>query len=153
MPMKRYKSAARCLCPTRREPRANMRDLNLLSQFSKQCLSKRHICDMQFADVACALKTQTAINSAMPERLRTLRHCIFTGRVVKINKMTRPPAGSRGSCRTLMEAWTGIKGRSHSLAGKRIAAYLPRTAAKPASRSARISSMCSVPMDRRMVFW
>ena len=23
---------------------------------------KRHICDMQFADVACALKTQTAIN-------------------------------------------------------------------------------------------
>ena len=32
MPMKRYKSAARCLCPTRREPRANMRDLNLLNQ-------------------------------------------------------------------------------------------------------------------------
>ena len=27
MPMKRYKSAARCLCPTRRGPRANMRDL------------------------------------------------------------------------------------------------------------------------------
>ena len=27
MPMKRYKSAARCSCPTRREPRANMRDL------------------------------------------------------------------------------------------------------------------------------
>ena len=32
MPMKRYKSAAGCLCPTRREPRANMRDLNLLNQ-------------------------------------------------------------------------------------------------------------------------
>ena len=32
--------------------------------------------------------------------------------------MTRPPAGSRGSCRTLMETWTGIKGRSHSLCGK-----------------------------------
>ena len=27
MPMKRYKSAARCACPTRREPRANMRNL------------------------------------------------------------------------------------------------------------------------------
>ena len=25
MPMKRYKSAARCLCPTRREPRANIK--------------------------------------------------------------------------------------------------------------------------------
>ena len=32
MPMKRYKSAARCLCPTRREPRANMRDLNIFYQ-------------------------------------------------------------------------------------------------------------------------
>ena len=32
-----------------------------LSQFSKKCLSKRHICDMQFADVAWALKMQTAI--------------------------------------------------------------------------------------------
>ena len=31
--------------------------------------------------------------------------------------------------------------------------YSPRTAAKPASRSAMMSSMCSVPMDRRMVFW
>ena len=30
--------------------------------------------------------------------------------------------------------------------------YSPRTAAKPASRSAMMSSMCSVPMDRRMVF-
>ena len=30
--------------------------------FQKQCLSKRHICDMQFADVACAFKTQTAIH-------------------------------------------------------------------------------------------
>ena len=29
--------------------------------FQKYCLSKQHICDMQFADVACALKTQTAI--------------------------------------------------------------------------------------------
>ena len=27
---------------------------------------KRHICDMQFADVACALKTQTAINFQSP---------------------------------------------------------------------------------------
>ena len=33
------------------------RNKQLLSQFS----STRHICDMQFADVACALKTQTAI--------------------------------------------------------------------------------------------
>ena len=31
--------------------------------------------------------------------------------------------------------------------------HSPRTAAKPASRSAMMSSMCSVPMDRRMVFW
>ena len=31
--------------------------------------------------------------------------------------------------------------------------YSPRTAAKPASRSAMMSSMCSVPMDRLMVFW
>ncbi|MFR6749437.1 MAG: hypothetical protein ACLUSS_01595, partial [Faecalibacterium sp.] len=30
--------------------------------FQKQCLSKRHICDMQFADAACAFKTQTAIH-------------------------------------------------------------------------------------------
>ena len=73
MPMKRYKSAARCLCPTRREPRANMRDLNLLSQISKKCLSKRHICDMQFADVAWALKTQTAINQAWPNAVFGLR--------------------------------------------------------------------------------
>ena len=29
--------------------------------FQKKCQSKRHLCDMQFADVACALKTQTAI--------------------------------------------------------------------------------------------
>ena len=77
MPMKRYKSAARCLCPTRREPRANMRDLNLLSQFSKQCLSKRHICDMQFADVAWALKTQTAINQAWPNAVFGLRPRLF----------------------------------------------------------------------------
>ena len=27
---------------------------------------KRHICDMQFADVACALKTQSAINFQRP---------------------------------------------------------------------------------------
>ena len=67
MPMKRYKSAARCLCPTRREPRANMRDLNLLSQFSKQCLSKRHICDMQFADVAWALKNSNCYKSGVAE--------------------------------------------------------------------------------------
>ena len=31
--------------------------------FQKQCLLKRHIYDMQFADAACALKTQTAIKS------------------------------------------------------------------------------------------
>ena len=31
--------------------------------------------------------------------------------------------------------------------------HSPRTAAKPASRSAMMSSMCSVPMARRMVFW
>ncbi|MDY5943867.1 MAG: hypothetical protein SPJ30_00740, partial [Faecalibacterium sp.] len=30
----------------------------------------------------------------------------------------KTPAGNRGSCRTLMEAWTGIKGRSYSLCGK-----------------------------------
>ena len=30
--------------------------------FQKYCLSKLHICDMQFADVAYALKTQTAIS-------------------------------------------------------------------------------------------
>ena len=54
-----------------------MRDLNLLSQFSKQCLSKRHICDMQFADVAWALKTQTAINQAWPNAVFGLRPRLF----------------------------------------------------------------------------
>ena len=37
---------------------------------------------MQFADVACALKTQTAIIFGIAERLRTLRYPIFTGGVV-----------------------------------------------------------------------
>ena len=36
--------------------------LHYYRNFQKECLSKRHICDMQFADVACALKTQTAIS-------------------------------------------------------------------------------------------
>ena len=35
--------------------------LVIYRNFQKECLSKLHICDMQFADVACALKTQTAI--------------------------------------------------------------------------------------------
>ena len=54
-----------------------MRDLNLLSQFSNQCLSKRHICDVQFADVAWALKTQTAINQAWPNAVFGLRPRLF----------------------------------------------------------------------------
>ena len=43
--------------------------------FQKQCLSKRHICDMQFADVAQALQTQTAIFancSNLPQRIATI---------------------------------------------------------------------------------
>ena len=43
--------------------------------FQKQCLSKRHICDMQFADVARALQTQTAIFancSNLPQRNATI---------------------------------------------------------------------------------
>ena len=46
------------------------------------------------------------------------------------------------------------KAHTHSVGGAQgKAIYSPRTAAKPASRSAMMSSMCSVPMDRRMVFW
>ncbi len=43
--------------------------------FQKQCLSKRHICDMQFADVARTLQTQTAIFancSNLPQRIATI---------------------------------------------------------------------------------
>ena len=43
--------------------------------FQKQCLSKRHICDMQFADVAQALQTQTAIFancSKLPQKIATI---------------------------------------------------------------------------------
>ena len=43
--------------------------------FQKQCLSKQHICDMQFADVAQALQTQTAIFancSNLPQRIATI---------------------------------------------------------------------------------
>ena len=44
---------------------------------------------MQFADVACALKTQTAINFGVQKRLRAFLYPFFTGGVVKAN----------GSCR------------------------------------------------------
>ena len=40
---------------------------------------------MQFADVACALKTQTAINFGVQKRLRAFLNPFFTGGVVEEN--------------------------------------------------------------------
>ena len=57
---------------------------------------------------ACALAIfsgKIIFNRAMPERLRTLRHCIFTGGVVE---------GS-GSCRAAFCESAALRGRTASL--------------------------------------
>ena len=59
---------------------------------------------MQFADVACALKTQTAINFGVQKRLRAFLYPFFTGGVVKAN----------GSCRACFLRKQSRGGRTSS---------------------------------------
>ena len=71
---------------------------------------------MQFADVACALKTQTAINFGVQKRLRAFLYPFFTGGVVKAN----------GSCRACFLRKQSRGGRTSSPSQSPLVTALPK---------------------------
>ena len=88
--------------------------------FQKLCLSKRHLCDMQFTGVACAFKTQTAmldlydrilcVTVRLRKRLRCHRQC--GQRPQSRPRRCRPDGLRRGRRRSLHRLQTGRGWRS-----------------------------------------